>query len=201
MNYEQIKSLVLSYADREDTEVSDRIDNFILIVESITNRFLRMREASSRVTLVTSEQQEYYGLPDDFNGLRDIEIRDTLSSTKRTTLKYLSPEQQNNITEENCVYYTLIGNQLQIRPAQDNKILEITYFQKVPNLATETSNWLSESYPDAYVFGLMVEISAFVKDSEAGTLWEARFKEVLNSIDNTNTRNNWSGTALEVRVG
>ena len=118
-------------------------------------------------------------------------------------MKYLNPELMNSVeTDASGVYYTIIGDQLQIRPPQDNKILEVTYYQKLLELGeVNTENWLSQDYPDAYVFGLMVEISAFTKDVDSGQLWESRFVETLNSIDNQDIKNRWSGTPLEVRIG
>ena len=203
MNYSDIKDLALSYSDREDAEVSNRIDNFLRIVEARINRFLQVRKMASRVVLVTDENQEYYGLPNDFNGLRDIEIRASLDSTTRTTLKYLNPEQLNAVNEDyDGIYYAIIGDQLLIRPAQENKILELIYYQKVPALSsTDTTNWLSDDYPDAYVFGILVEISAFVKDVEATQMWEQRFSAALGAIENTDSRNRWSGVSLEMRNG
>ena len=202
MDYADVKSLALSYADRDDVEVSDRIDNFLVIVESRVNRFLQTRKMSSRVIMITDDDQEYYGLPSDFNGLRDIEMRDTLDSTCRTTLKYLAPEAMNAVETSDGVYYSIIGNQLLLRPAQENKILEVTYYQMLPAISdTNVSNWLSEDFPDAYVFGLLVEINAFVKDAEASLKWEQRFKDSLDQINSMDSRNRWSGTSLEVRVG
>jgi len=203
MEYNDIKELALSYADREDAEVTEKVDSFLRIVEARMNRFLRVRKMSSRAVLVTDEDQEYYGLPSDFNGLRDVVLRDTLDSKTRTTMQYLNPEQMNSITADHTgAYYAIIGNQLQIRPAQENKILEITYFQRIVELdSINTSNWMSEDYPDAYVFGLMVEISSFTKDAEAAVMWEQRFNAAMVAIETTDIKNRWSGTSLRMING
>ena len=203
MIYSEIKSLALSYADREDAEVSNKLDSFLRIVESRINRFLRVQKMSAIALISTIADQEYYALPPDFNGLRDIEISDSTTSDTKITLKYLNPEQMNNVTEDYTnIYYAIIGNRLQIKPAQENKILEIIYYQKLPELtSTDTENWLSQDFPDAYVFGLMVEISSFVKDMEAGVLWEQRFSDTLKAINLLDTKNRWSGTSLEIRSG
>ena len=211
MNYATIVSTALSYSDREtDVELTNRIDDFLRIVESRINRVLKVQKMSVRTLLTTAADQEYYGLPADFAGLRDIEMRaqdDTDGAARnRYTGEYLSPEQMNTAVSfnENAsnFYYTVIANQLQISPPQDGMVMELVYYRKLPDLTENDSvNWMSEDNPDAYIFGLMVEVSAFVKNAGATDLWNARFKESLGEIDVDDSLSRWSGTALQVRNG
>jgi len=204
MNYTEIKALALSYADREDAEVSDRLDDFISIVESRINRVLGVRKMVTRSQTTTIKDQEYYGLPADFSGIRDIEMFDILAPKSRSTLKYLSPEQMNSIADlsTDFVYYTIIADQFQISPTQDGKILEIVYYQNLPPLTdVSPENWLTFYAPDAYVFGILTEINAFVKDKETANLWDTRFKETIDNLSNKDDTERWSGTAMQTRIG
>jgi len=80
------------------------------------------------------------------------------------------------------------------------KIIEIVYYQKlVPLTSLATTNWLSASHPDVYTFGLLVEISSFVKDAEAKALWDARFMDAVAAIQTDDDRIRWSGTPLTIR--
>ena len=207
MNYDEIKTLALSYSDRSDTEVTDRMDNFIKIVESRINRFLMTMDMTTRAFVLTVEDQQYYRLPADFNGLRDIEVKSTIEGRSKLTHSYLNPEQMNaqysGVEQGGEAFYTIIADQIQVWPtAVDDMILEIVYYKKVPNLnAVDTENWISLDNPDCYTFGLMTEISAFTKDVDAFKLWDARFKESLGEIDLRDEKNKWSGTPLQTRVG
>ena len=204
MNYTEIVDLALSYSDREDIEVANRMDNFLRMVESRVNRVLKTGRMTNRATIPTVEDQEYYGLPADFLGMRDIEIRTSANSRDRVTLQYRSPEQMNDDARYSSTSpsYTIIAQQLQIFPPQADKLLEIVYHQFVPKLTPEApSNWLSEINPDAYVFGLLVEINSFVKDAETATLWDARFNGTMKEIESEDRKSRWSGTALTTRVG
>lgn len=202
MNYSEIVSLALSYADRSDTEVTSRVDDFLRVVESRATRLMKVQRMVARTATPTVAGQEYYALPTDFGGIRDIEIRDTLASTDRTTLHYLAPEQMNayaNSTDTR-LYYTIIANQIQIMPTSDNQVLEIVYYRRIPELSsTATTNWLSETNPDIYVFGLLVEISAFVKDPEAGVMWDRRFNEAITQVTAEDSVSRWSGPMLTTR--
>ncbi len=203
MNYAEIVALALSYADRTDAEVANRVDDFLRVVESRINRVLKTMDMSTRTTTITITDKEYYTLPDDFAGMRDIEIREAASSYK-TTLQYLNPEQLNNISGLDglkSVYYTIVANQIQIMPIQAaGKIIELIYYRKlIPLSTTFPENWLSLGNPDAYVFGLLTEIHAFLKDKESIALWDTRFKEVLADIHTNDSMSRWSGTPLRIR--
>lgn len=209
MNFTEITELALAYADREDDEVTTRMDKFILLVESRINRKLKTLDMSVRSTidLVANPNQEYYQLPDDFGGLRDIEVRTT---NRRRTLTYLNPEQMNNrITagqsdglNDGKIYYTVIARQIQIFPLQSDGFLEIIYYQRVPNLtAADPNNFISDEFPDTYIHGIVQEISAFAKDADAFKIWKGRFDESLDEIQVEDRENRWSGTPLTAKVG
>lgn len=206
MNYAQILALALSYADRTDLEVSNRLDDFLRIVEARVNRTIKTMGMCVRTHTVTIADQEYYALPDDFEGMRDIEVRESSAATKKTTINYMTPEHLNSIsglTSTVGTYYTIVANQLQIVPILEaGKILELIYYRKlIPLSTTFPENWVSLDNPDVYVFGLLVEISAFLKDAISKQLWDERFKEALADIQNNDSSRRWAGTSMKVRVG
>lgn len=203
MDYSQLVSLVTSYSDRSDVEVSANMNNFILLVEAKINRLLRVREMAIRARIATITGETYYPLPDDFAGLRDVQLD---VDNKIYTYKYLNPEQMNNIsnleiTEPSLNYYTIIADQIQIFPARESANIEIVYYQKIPNLYTDITNWVSETYPDLYLAGIMVEIESFVKNKEGVVFWEARFDKAANALTMSDSIDRWSGTPLNMRVG
>lgn len=212
MNYDEIQSTSYGYADRQDSETIDMYDNFLRVVEARVNKLLQVQKQSMRTKLLTVKDQEYYGLPDDFGGLRDIEVSD-LSGETRNTLQYLNPEQMNDAASVSQLYrttdkknfsgfYTIIANQLQIFPPQDGLVLEIIYYQNINPLTEENDvNWLSNNNPDCYIFGVLTEINAFVKDSGSTSLWNERFTNAINEITKHDKDSRWSGTALTVKIG
>lgn len=210
MNYTEIIDSVLAYADREsDAELdSDRLDKFIKIMESKANRKLKVLGMSTRSQLTSVADQEYYGLPSDYSGLRNIKIFDPAAPKKKSTLIYTAPEQMDLLSTVSAnevlteVYYNIEADQLRIIPYQENNVIEIIYYQKVPNLnSIDSTNWLSDSAPDAYIFGLMVEVSSFVKDKESAIFWNERFESVLEELQDDDDSTRWSGPYLQMRVG
>lgn len=195
MIYSEIKQLAIDYSDR--TDISNNIDGFMRIVEARINKRLRIREQYSRATIQQIADQLFYGLPADFSDLRDIQ-------TENGTLEYYSPKQMNEAIKQNIPdsgqAYTIIANQLQIFPVIDRLEMEVVYSAKLPKLTESApTNWLSLSAPDVYVFGILVEISAFIKDGASGGLWEQRFQEELSVLDRKDAKDRWSGTPLAIK--
>ena len=96
MNYTDIKTLSLGYSNRDDTDVIGKMDFFILMVESIINTELDTRRMAHRLTLNLEDGREYYCLPADFRGMRDIEVYvpdedGNKPAAPTTTLHYLNP--------------------------------------------------------------------------------------------------------------
>jgi len=206
MNYTEITDAAYSYADRQDAEAVGNKDLFLRAVENRLNNKLSVQKMSCRTQLLTRLDQEYYGLPPDFSGLRDIEISNP-GSRGRCTLKYLNPEQMNNwssLTAQggaNDIFYTIIADQLQIMPPQDGMMLEIVYYRDVPPLTpTDNENWVSIGQPNLYIFGMLVEISSFAKDKDAATLWDRRFVTEVDGLTEQDQLNRWSGTPLQIRT-
>jgi hypothetical protein len=202
MNYKEIIDASKAYTDRFDEELADSMTAFTRVVEAKINNALRTGDQSVRSQIWLRSGEEYYGLPCDWGGARDVEI---LSSGQQhgRTLVYLAPEQMNKLTRQHGEhnYYTIIAGQIQIAPPADDQILEIIYYQRLPELAEdEDTNWLTEKNPDAYIFGLCTEISAFAKDPVLFEGYKARFAEALMDITQEDQITRWSGPALRTQV-
>lgn len=203
MNYEEIKELSLSYADKQDIEVIDAMDNFIRMVEARLNRLLDIQKQVIRSSIEVVDEQFYYGLPSDFKQLRSLATYDPDTPDKLTTLQFRTPEQMNNIAYAgtSCGHYNISANQLRVGSATVGNRLEILYYRSLPPLGISNSvNWISIDNPDVYVLGILVEINSFVKDAEAAALWDARFKQAISEIELDDSVDRWSGTPLTVRI-
>ena len=120
---------------------------------------------------------------------------------------YLAPEEMNKVNRQNNSdrrghnYYTVIAGQIQIAPPADGEMLEVVYYQRLPELKQDIdTNWLTEKNPDCYIFGLCTEISAFAKDDIAFAAYQQRFNGALMDITMEDQVNRWSGPALRAQV-
>lgn len=208
MNYSEVKSLALGYADRSDTATSDRVDDFLKIVEARVNKKLKTQGMESRSSTPCVADQLLYDLPADFTGFREVLVT---SGTAKKTGTLVTPERMaalqntpeaSTIPDSDSFSYLIIADQLQIYPSQaDTSTLDLVYYKRVPALTSSaTENWLSTDNPDCYVFGLVVEISVFVKDAPAAAAWDTRFENSMLDIKTDDAKNRWSGTPMQVRT-
>ena len=207
MNYFSLTNTVLALSDRRgDTELEAMLRDLTKLVEARLNRALRVGSMSTRSQTITFEQ-DYYALPLDMLAIRDIELVTTGDDgDSRVTLQYLSPEQANNysnVPSQDTCFYTIIANQFHlVGQTSIGKTIEIVYYQTIrPIYEGNDDNWLSYRYPDAYINGLMVEIMSYTKDAGALQIWEQRFTQTINEINDADASDRWSGTALQVRAG
>jgi hypothetical protein len=204
MNFREIINAAQAYTDRYDEELVSTIPSFVKVVEGKINNALRTGDQAVRAQLWLERGQEYYALPCDWGGARDVEILKSGQQFGRT-LTYLAPEEMNKLSRpperhSRHNYYTIIAQQIQIAPPTDNEVLEIVYYQRLPALENDTdSNWLTEKNPDAYIFGLCTEIAAFAKDGMAYETYKNRFAESLIDITMEDQVQRWSGPALRVQ--
>lgn len=208
MNYAEIKAATIgsaSYSNREDQDFIDNFDNMLRVVEARINRYLKTLEMTARATITTSDQ-EYYALPTDFNGMIDLEVKDSLTTAKRYTAVYVSPEALNTLStnglsaSDNVYYYSIVDNQLQILPTTDLYTLEAIYYVRLTALSDTNENFIAQNNPDAYIYGLLVEINAISKDRDSSQIFDGRFKEALAEIKSNDVRKT-RGTNMQIQLG
>jgi len=80
--------------------------------------------------------------------------------------------------------FTIENNKFRSRIALEGDAFEFHYYQKIPTLTggDSNSNWLLTEYPNAYLFGLMVEAASDGRNAEMAQLYKARRDEVFAQI-------------------
>jgi hypothetical protein len=209
MDYDDIVAAGISYADRfTDSEVIGNIDTFLRFGEARLSRLLKVRKASVRAILSVNPDADYYSIPSDFGGLRDIQLNciQPDGSEKRKTLRYMNPEQiewKSQQTSNNDLgYYCIVADQIRVSPTVGSSdFLEIAYYQRILPLSPgNPNNWVSDDHPDLYLASLMYEIELFVKNHDVATGWEERLNKALDELGVTDVEERWSGTPLEIRT-
>jgi hypothetical protein len=203
MNYSELVSAAQTYADKNDIEVSGSMDTFIMMAEARMNRVLKTREQSTRSYTPAIDTREYYSLPFDYRGMRNVKVLSAVPGALEYTifkLTYVNPEmfdQRINSTNDEHIY-TVEANQMRVYPKiPTGYVIEMTYWQKVPNLsATNDTNWMSEEHPDIYLAGIVSEIEIFTKNYEVGEAWDAKMTRSINELKESDIQEITSGKQL-----
>jgi len=201
MNYTEIKDTALKYSMRTDSDTADQVDTFLRMVEARLDRMLNIQMLMSRAILGLIEGTNYYSPPTGMISIRDIQINHDAGGT--STPVYVNPETMNDCMSNDGteLVYTLIDSQIQVYPIQHADQLEIVYMKRVPALSlAEPTNAISDNAPDVYLFGVLVEISAYSKDYEASQMWDQRFTGAVNDLQAEDNVSRWSGTPLRIRT-
>jgi len=202
MNYSEIKDSALKYSMRTDPDTADMVDTFLRIVEARMNTSLDCKPMMFRAVLETTSDQQYYAPPLYFLKLRDIQVN--YEGGDICTPVYVAPEEMNKRQSEKnqTLVYTIIANQFQIFPMIKGQQIEIVFQKRMVPLSTEYPwNWASELIPNAYIFGVLVEICNYAKDPQEAQMWDARFRATLEEFNEQDAVGRWSGPSLRIQIG
>lgn len=195
--YTNLKAELAQWVGRR-SDLATQIDTAIDLFEAWASRNLRVRQMEAEATAVAAE---YLALPDDFMELRDIQWQ----GSQRRELSYVTPEYADRI---NCSgasgtpsYYTLVGDQLRLVPPPDSATpIRIDYWQRIPALSgTQATNWLLDEYGDAYLYGSLMHLRAFLVEPELVTMVMSGFAGIVREIQKAGLRSN-VGSSLTVRA-
>ena len=199
-SYTTLQTAVKNWIDRGDLDT--KIPDFIALAEARIARRLRVRGVEERSTTVMVSGQEYYSLPTDFLEARRIKI----NSSPIRVLKYKTPTQITEMYPSGTIgdskYYTIIGNELQLKPSPNSTdTLEIAYFTKLLPLSNSNlTNWLTANAPDLLLYGSLIEAEAYLVNDPRIAIWKNAFDEAMNEWNIQEQRARFSGHSLASSV-
>ena len=192
--YTNLQASIASWMARSD--LTTQIVDFIALAEAEFNRVLRVRQMEQRSTATAAE---YMALPTGFLELRDIQ----LNTTPKVSLQLVSASQMENYSSASGqpLAYCIMANQIQLAPVPDSTYtLEIDYYEVVPPLASNSTNWMLTSYPDAYLYGSLLRGAGFIQDANLVQTWRQEYGAVLQEIRIDDKRARFGGGQMRVRA-
>ena len=199
VDYASLKTEVGNWMHRSD--LAGEMDVFIQMAENTFNRKLRTRRMDTLTTIPTVSNT--MPLPVDFVQARNVDL--VLSSGVRP-LVYVSPEQKDLYDLQTSTgqprMYTIAGNNLLIAPTPDQVYsLNFEYFALIPTLVggQNTTNWLIQFWPDAYLFGTLLAATAFIGDDSRVGMWQNAWQAAVDDINREDDDGQFSGGTIRVR--
>jgi hypothetical protein len=191
-NYSNLQASIGSWLARSD--LTANIPDFITLFEAKVNRSLSIRQMEVRATTavdITQASPEFISLPSDFISMRWVRLS---SVTGRPRLQYLAPIAMDELrtssddVPDQPAYFTILSAEIELLPTPDQDYsIEMVYRQQLPALSnTNTSNWLLQIAPDAYLYGSLCEAAAFIQNDERVPMWEAKYKAALAELESVN---------------
>lgn len=159
--YSDLQTAVANWINRDD--LTSRIPEFITMAEAHFNRTLRRPEMEN--SAYTTINAETVALPTDFLAMRAI----YLDSSPRQLLDYVAfstmRSQYASTTTNKPEVYSIVDGALVFAPIPDTSYTaQIVYWQKIPALASNSTNWLLTLAPDLYLYGSLVHAAKYIRD-------------------------------------
>ena len=162
------------------TDISTKFPDFIALFEARMNRMIRhpSMETDSTSSITTSP----VAVPTDFLEVRKVTAGGELveaMSPQHLDYYYLNAE------AGTPKHYALTGGEFHFRPTPSAATtIAIDYYQKIPALTSSAAtNWLLTAYPDAYLYGVLRQAFAYLRDPDGLAQAKAGEDEVLAEIE------------------
>lgn len=177
--YDELQASVASWLHRSD--LTDQIKDFITLAESRLNRLLSLREEEVETSMTAAPGSAYVALPTDYSAPVSMWLE---SWIPRRTLIFKPPAKLPYMPIVTYpTYWTVKADQIQFdRLAQEAYPLTLRYARKFALSSTNQTNCLLSGYPDAYLFGALLESAPFIRDDARLAMWQERFDRAINEI-------------------
>jgi hypothetical protein len=198
--YQELKDAVLAFANNQVIEQS--IDTFIDLNEADMSRRIRHWRMEKRA--IGSVTTQYIPLPSDFYE----PIRVSITSGDTYTLELIDHGEiakrrmQILNTTGRPRYFTFTDGQIEMFPSPDGTYtVELLYYAQIDALSsTNTSNWVLNYFPDAYVYGTLLHSAPFMGEDARLKTWSALYDKAVNDINFDNENAKTGSVPLRMKV-
>jgi hypothetical protein len=174
--YTELRAAMGTVAIRSDMATYSA--DCITLAEAEFNRSLRVRRMIGRATATIDAQ--YSAVPLDFAGPRTFVVGDY-------ALTYVTPDKADELALDTSFTgavqaYTVVGSEFRYLPAPTaSATATLTYWQRIPDLATNSTNWLLTTSPDVYLYGALIQFASIVQDERLGT-WAGLYQNAIAAL-------------------
>lgn len=199
--YSELQTVIADFLDRDDQ--TTRIQTFIDLAEATMDRQLRhwRMERRSNATVDT----QYTALPSDF--LEPVRFVLQANPPHAVELvgqgEIMDRRQATSDTAGKPRYYAVTDGTIELFPTPDTQYtLEMVYYSAIDKLSgSNTSNWVLQYHPDAYLYGALIHSAPFLGEDARMQTWAALFQSAIDAIniENERAKSGGSGRRLKIR--
>lgn len=181
--YTELQASIVRWAMRTgDSEFTAQVPDFVVLCESRCNRILRVR-AMEAVSTLTLDADGTAALPSDYIAFRDVTATDY---DPPCSLQVVSPDYAVNehpYSAGTPDHFSIAGSTLRTHPPAVGDV-RLRYFQKIPALASNATNWLLDKAPEVYLYGSLLEAAPYMRDDERIQMFGTYFDKAIEGLVN-----------------
>tara|TARA_R110000822_G_scaffold8264_3_gene32738 strand:- start:255 stop:902 length:648 start_codon:yes stop_codon:yes gene_type:complete len=190
--YSTLKTAIGEYLECSETTFTNNLPTFIKESEDRILKMVQLPEQRKNVQGETATNSRFLACPSDFLAPMSLAIissntYDYLDMKHASFLKEYSPS--TSVTGQPKYYAVFSKDSFTLAPIPDAAYtVELHYLYKPASLtsgAESAATVLAEDYPDALLYGSLVEGAIFLKESaDIIAQFEMRFKEAISRMKN-----------------
>lgn len=198
--YDELKTSIADFLNRDD--LASVIPDFISLAEADMNRGLRHWRQEKRSTAEIDTQ--YSAMPADFLEVISFHI----SSGDYRSLELVSKAQmqdrryKSGDTSGKPAFYAITAGEIEVYPTPDGTYnAELYYYSRITALSdSDTSNWVLEYFPDAYLYGALVHSSPYLKEDERTQVWASLYANAISAINAESEKSKFGGSGRRMKI-
>jgi hypothetical protein len=98
-------------------------------------------------------------------------------------------------------FYSISGTQFRFAPTPGaGTSTTLRYFQAIPGLQANSTNWLMTAHPNMYLFNVLMQLALYISDGENAQKWLQAWQTELQSLKSHDGRRRYGGTGMAVRA-
>lgn len=192
--YTELQIAVLSWTHRDgDTAFTALIPDFVRMAEARFNRILRTRAMEADFAQVALSDGAA-SLPADFLAFKELRFVGDVSYTLQP--KSLEWIRSHDASASEPRYFAVTGSQVVCWPTAGD--IAGTYYEEIPSLADNSTNWLLTAHPDLYLFATLTEAALYMQADDRIPLWAEKASSLLDAVQRTDDRDSFDGGILAV---
>lgn len=192
--YSDLKTAIGDWLDRDD--LATRSVDFIRLAEVRLNRLLEDPDME-QISTATADS-ETTALPSDFGSM--ISLSDGVGRPLMAMGSVEFAGFDRTISGEPR-YYTIEDGSISFAPSNSTAAIRMVYRRTIPALSdSNTTNWLLDRAPDVYLYGSLVQASAFLAEDDRLSLWKSAFDEAIAELRSDGAKRKWGAGPIAPRI-
>ena len=198
--YDELKASIADFLNRDD--LTSVIPDFITLAESNLNMTVRHWRQEKRSTAEIDTQ--YSAIPADFLEVISFHI----SSGDYRSLELISQAEMQDRRYKSGdasgkpAFYAITAGEIEVYPTPDGTYdAELYYYSRITALSeSNTSNWLLEYFPEAYLYGSLLHSAPYLKDDERVQVWASLYANAINAINAESEKSKFGGSGRRMKI-
>jgi hypothetical protein len=183
------------------------IDDFIEIALSRACRLLRIPPLEGFSSVVPSDTG-FIELPNDFQEVKTLtttwmNTTVVLDRKSISEVDYTQGQLSDTAAGSGPCIFSRFGNYLRIAPwvSTNTGAVDLYYYKVDFPLTDDTStNWFTLYAPEVILYGALVELSDYTRDTVGAAQWTNKFNQEINTIQGVEDRAEWRGSTVGISL-